>query len=171
MGVHEHRASAPLSVRCAVLTISDTRTPGTDESGRLIRSLLEERGHRVVHTAILPDDPGAVQGELRALLFRADVEAILLNGGTGISPRDRTHEAVTALLDRKLDGFGEIFRQLSYREIGAAAMLSRAVAGLAGGRVLFSMPGSTRAVKLAMESLILPEIGHVVGEAGKPERS
>ncbi|MBI3448080.1 MAG: MogA/MoaB family molybdenum cofactor biosynthesis protein [Acidobacteria bacterium] len=171
MGVHEHRASAPHSVGCAVLTISDTRTPDTDESGRLIRSMLEERGHRVVHTAILPDDAGTVEGALRTLLARDDVQAILLNGGTGISPRDRTFEAIAALLERRLDGFGEIFRQLSYREIGAAAMLSRAVAGLARGRVLFSMPGSTRAVRLAMESLILPEIGHVVGEAGKPERA
>lgn len=167
MGLHEHQASAPRRVACAVLTISDTRTPETDESGRLARELLEKAGHRVVHAAILPDEPERVSEALAALLMRSDVEAVLVNGGTGISPRDRTHEAVTALLDRRLDGFGELFRALSYAEIGAAAMLSRAAAGTARGRVLFSMPGSPAAVRLALEKLILPELGHAVGEARK----
>jgi len=167
MGLHEHRRSKPGAVACAVLTISDTRTLETDESGRLTRDLLERAGHRIVHTAILPDDPERVGMEVTALLLREDVEAVLINGGTGISPRDRTHEAVSALLEGRLDGFGELFRALSYQEIGAAAMLSRAVAGLARGRVLFSMPGSPSAVILALEKLILPELGHVVGEARK----
>src|SRR6266850_8283281 len=117
MGLHEHRRSSPLAVSCAVLTISDTRTPQTDESGRLTRDRLERAGHRIVHTAILPDDAERVGLELKALLLREDVEAVLINGGTGISPRDRTHEAVVALLDGRLDGFGELFRALSFQEI------------------------------------------------------
>jgi len=152
---------------CAVLTISDTRTAETDESGRLTRDLLERAGHRIVHSSIVPDDPARVVVEVSALLLREEVEAVLMNGGTGISPRDRTHDAVSALLESRLDGFGEIFRALSYKEIGAAAMLSRALAGLARGRVLFSMPGSPAAVRLALEKLILPELGHILSEARK----
>jgi len=167
MGLHEHHERGRRSVRCAVVTVSDTRTPENDESGRLARELLAAAGHLVAHTVILPDDPERVTEELLALLLGDDVEAVIVNGGTGISPRDRTHEAVAALLDRRLDGFGEIFRALSYQEIGPAAMLSRAVAGLARGRVLFSIPGSPAAVRLALEKLILPELGHVVVEARK----
>jgi molybdenum cofactor biosynthesis protein B len=167
MGHLGHRATSPRSIACAVLTISDTRTTETDESGRLTRELLEGAGHRVAHAEILPDDPSRVAEVIGALLVRDDVEAVLINGGTGISPRDSTHEAVLGLLDRRLDGFGELFRALSYDEIGAAAMLSRALAGMARGRVLFSMPGSPAAVRLALEKLILPELGHIVGEARK----
>jgi molybdenum cofactor biosynthesis protein B len=167
MGHHDHKASSPRSIACAVLTISDTRTTETDESGRMTRDLLERAGHRVAHAEILPDDPSRVAAVIGSLLVRDDVEAVLINGGTGISPRDSTHEAVLGLLDRRLDGFGELFRALSYDEIGAAAMLSRALAGTARGRVLFSMPGSPAAVRLALEKLILPELGHIVGEARK----
>lgn len=164
MGLREHREASPRSVACAVLTISDTRTPGTDAGGRLIRESLEGAGHRVVHGAILPDDPEKVREAILGLLLRDEVEAIVLTGGTGISPRDRTYEAVAAILDRTLDGFGEIFRHLSFQEIGSAAILSRAVAGIARGRIVFSVPGSAGAVRLALEKLILPEIGHIVSE-------
>jgi len=167
MGLHEHRRGAPRSVNCAIVTVSDTRSPETDESGRLTRELLEAAGHRVRHSAIVPDEPELVAEELMSLLLRDDVEAVLVNGGTGISPRDRTHEAIAGLLDRRLDGFGELFRSLSFQEIGAAAMLSRAVAGMARGRVLFSMPGSPAAVRLALDRLIIPELAHIVGESRK----
>ena len=162
MGLHEHRRSKPGAVACAVLTISDTRTLETDESGRLTRDLLERAGHRIVHTAILPDDPERVGMEVTALLLREDVEAVLINGGTGISPRDRTHEAVSALLEGRLDGFGELFRMLSYQEVGAAAMLSRAAAGVARGKVLASLPGAPAAVELGMARLLIPELAHMV---------
>jgi molybdenum cofactor biosynthesis protein B len=167
MGHGEHRGSAPASVALALLTISDTRTEATDESGRLCAALAATAGHTVILSSIVPDDPSRVRLALETLLADARVEAVLLNGGTGISARDRTYETVTALLDTRLDGFGELFRALSYREIGPAAMLSRAVAGSARGRAVFCMPGSPAAVRLAMESLILPEIGHVVAELRK----
>jgi molybdenum cofactor biosynthesis protein B len=167
MSRDEHRARAPRSVGCAVLTVSDTRTAGTDESGRLTRERLEAAGHRVVGSAIVRDEPEAVIRELTSFLKHPDVEAILVNGGTGISPRDRTHDAVASLLETRLDGFGEIFRALSFQEIGPAAMLSRAIAGLSKGRVLFSMPGSPAAVGLALDRLIIPELAHIVGESRK----
>ncbi len=171
MGLHEHRRRGSRAVSCAVVTVSDTRTAETDESGRLTRKLLEEAGHRVAHAAIVPDDPARVREAIAALLLREDVEAVLVNGGTGISPRDRTYEAIETLLDLTLHGFGELFRVLSYQEIGAAAMLSRAVAGMARGRVMFSMPGSPDAVRLALQKLILPELGHIAAEAGKMDAS
>ena len=164
---HHHGHHRDRSVTCAVLTVSDTRTPATDESGRIIRRLLEESGHAVASHQIVPDDVEQVRLAVTGLAGGGGVEAVLVNGGTGIAPRDGTFEAVSALLDRQLDGFGEIFRHLSYEEIGPAAMMSRAVAGLIGSTVLFSMPGSPKAVALAMEKLILPELGHLVGEARK----
>ncbi len=168
MGHREHRESGPRSVCVAVVTVSDTRTSRTDESGRLARALLEQAGHTVRSSRIVPDDPAAVRAALGELLADEGVQAIVLNGGTGVSARDRTIEAVSALLERRIEGFGELFRSLSYAEIGSAAMLSRAVAGLASGRPVFSVPGSPAAVRLAMEKLILPELGHVVAEANKP---
>jgi molybdopterin adenylyltransferase len=157
-----HRKDAPASVRCFVLTISDTRTEATDASGDAIAELLTGAGHVIVGRRIVRDDPSAVREVLLASLTATD--AVITTGGTGISARDSTYEAMTALLDRRLDGFGELFRMLSYAEIGAAAMLSRAVGGSIGSTAVFSLPGSEHAVRLAMTKLILPEIGHVVRE-------
>lgn len=167
MGHREHRDNALRAISLAVVTVSDTRTEATDESGALIRALCEKAGHTVAAYHLVPDEPDRLRAALSDLLARPDVKAVLINGGTGISARDRTFETISAALERRIDGFGELFRSLSYEEIGAAAMLSRAVAGLASGVAIFSMPGSPGAVRLAMEKLILPEIGHVVAEATK----
>lgn len=164
---HEHSHGAPSRMACAVVTVSDTRTPASDASGALIRSLVEEAGHEVAAYHVIADDTDAVAALVADLAARPGIHAVLVNGGTGISPRDGTYEAVSRLLDRRLDGFGEIFRQLSYAEIGPAAMLSRAVGGLVGETPVFSMPGSTAAVRLGMQKLILPELAHVVAEARK----
>jgi molybdenum cofactor biosynthesis protein B len=162
MSVEQHRKDAPASVRCGVLTISDTRTSSTDASGDAIARALTDAGHAVVSRHIVQDDPGAV----RDWVHRAasDVAVIVTTGGTGITSRDSTYEAIVALLDKRLDGFGELFRMLSYEQIGSAAMLSRACAGTIGSTAVFALPGARRAVELAMEKLILPEIGHVVRE-------
>jgi molybdenum cofactor biosynthesis protein B len=165
--VDAHREAAPDSIGCAVLTVSDTRTPETDSSGRLIRDLLEMRGHLVVVHAIVPDDPQRIRQTLSEWAGRDDVQAILSNGGTGIAGRDTTYDTLVDLLEKRLDGFGELFRMLSYAEIGAAAMLSRAVAGVYRGKLVAAMPGSSNAVKLAMIKLLLPELGHLVYEIGK----
>ena len=167
MSHREHREQAPRSLSLAVITVSDTRTPETDECGKLIGDLCRAAGHSVADWRVVPDEPDLVRAELAAALGRADVQAVLMNGGTGISARDRTFEAIAGALDRRIDGFGELFRALSFQEIGAAAMLSRAVAGLCSGKPVFSMPGSPAAARLAMEKLILPELGHVVAEAGR----
>jgi molybdopterin adenylyltransferase len=165
MGAEAHHQQAGKQpVTAAVLTISDTRTPETDKSGQTMRRLLEAAGHRVGHYAILKDEPAQIHTVLEQLAAEQKVQVVLMNGGTGISRRDSTHEAVAALLEKQLDGFGELFRMLSYQEIGAAAMLSRAVAGVYRGLILFSTPGSTAAVQLAMEKLILPELSHLVWE-------
>ena len=165
--VDEHRAAAPEGVGCAVLTVSDTRTAATDESGALIRELLERAGHAVVDARIVPDEPDRIRATIEDWTGRADVRAILSNGGTGIAGRDTTYDALAALLEKRIDGFGELFRMLSYGEIGAAAMLSRATAGVYRGRLIVAMPGSRNAVRLAMERLIVPELGHLVYEIGK----
>lgn len=162
-----HRKEGERIVACAVLTISDTRTKEDDRSGELARQNLLWRGHEVVAYEIVPDDPARIRDTINAWLERDDVEAIITNGGTGIAGRDNTFDAISALLEKRLDGFGEIFRMLSYQEIGAAAMLSRAIAGIANGKPIFSTPGSSNAVKLAMEKLIGPELGHVVFELSK----
>ncbi len=163
----EHRAAAPTSVRCYVLTISDSRTEATDTSGRVIQDLLSGNGHQVTGRQILPDDPARVRAALRAQLANPDVQAILTTGGTGISSRDNSYEAIDSLLEKRLTGFGELFRALSYQEIGAAAILSRACAGISQGKVILSVPGSEHAVRLAMTKLILPELGHLVREAAR----
>jgi len=162
VSAEHHRAHGIRAVACAILTVSDTRTPETDTSGARTRELLIAAGHRVVDQAILPDEPAQVRAHVEALLGQAGVDAILVNGGTGLAPRDTTYEAVAGLLEKRLDGFGELFRMLSFQEIGAAAMLSRAVAGVARGKVVASMPGSTAAVELAMAKLLVPELGHMV---------
>jgi molybdenum cofactor biosynthesis protein B len=164
MSVDTHRRAAPAHIRCAVLTISDTRTEDTDTSGRTISDLLQAQGHTVSARLLVTDDPDRIAAALDALLARDDVQVVLTTGGTGISWRDSTYEVVERMLEKRLDGFGELFRMISYGEIGAAAMLSRACAGLARGRAIFVMPGSEAAVHLAMEKLVLPELGHVVRE-------
>ena len=148
---------------CAVITVSDTRTTADDRSGERVVRALEKAGHAVVFRRILPDEPRAITAHLRALARVSRARVVVLTGGTGIARRDRTFEAVDALLEKRLDGFGELFRMLSYREIGSAAMLSRAVAGTWRGRILFSLPGSPEAVALALRRLILPELPHLAG--------
>ena len=159
--------SIKISARCAIITLSDTRTPATDKSGQRIRELLEGSGHAVARHELIPDDPAALHGLLTDLLSSHDLDAVLTNGGTGISRRDTTIEVVETHLDQTLPGFGELFRMLSWQEIGSGAMLSRAVGGIARGKLLFAMPGSTAAVELAMTKLILPEIKHLVHELRK----
>src|SRR3982751_3071887 len=153
--VAEHHAAAPQSLALAVLTVSDTRTPETDTSGALIVELAEAAGHRVVERAIVPDEPEAMRPLLESYRDRGDLHAVLVTGGTGISPRDRTFETVSALLTRPMPGYGELFRMLSYAEIGPATILSRAVGGLMGVLIVPVMPGSRPAVQLAMEEVIL----------------
>ena len=162
MGVDEHRAAAVAAVTCAVLTISDTRTPETDTSGRAIAALLENAGHVVARREILRDEPDQVRAAVQADL--GAVDAIVTTGGTGITSRDSTYEAIAALFEKRLDGFGELFRALSYQEIGSAAMMTRAAAGVARRTVIFMLPGSENAVRVAMTKLILPELGHVIRE-------
>jgi len=167
MSVAEHRAHSPAHVACFILTVSDTRTLATETSGRTIAELLGREGHTVTGRAVVRDEPAEVTRVLRDEIARGEARAIITTGGTGIAKRDSTYEAVTALLDKRLDGFGELFRMLSFQEIGSAAMLSRATAGISGGRAIFMLPGSEAAVRLAMERLILPELGHVVRELTK----
>lgn len=161
----QHRREAPPSVRCAVITVSDTRTVETDTSGQAIVQLLQSAGHEVVYRAIIRDEPEPMRQLLGELGARADVDAVLLTGGTGIGSRDQTFETVGSLLSKPMPGYGELFRMLSYHQIGSAAMLSRATGGLMGRTVVLVMPGSSAAVRLAMERLILPELGHLVREA------
>lgn len=158
---HAHHRDDARAVRIAVLTVSDTRTPDDDTSGRRIRELATAAGHEIVAAAIVADEPAQIRWAAHTALRRADV--LILNGGTGIAPRDVTCEVIAALIDKEISGFGELFRSLSYAEIGTAAMLSRALAGVVGDRAVFALPGSTKAVTLAMEQLILPQLGHVVG--------
>jgi molybdenum cofactor biosynthesis protein B len=157
-----HPDSDPIAVKCAVITVSDTRTPQTDRSGQLIQQLLGEAGHRVNAYQILPDEPDRIQGLLKQLCQGSDLDALIFNGGTGIAPRDTTYDAIASLLEKTLPGFGEVFRWLSYQEIGSRAIASRAIAGVYQSKLIFSIPGSSGAVKLAMESLILPELIHLV---------
>jgi molybdenum cofactor biosynthesis protein B len=161
----DHKARAPRSVRCFVVTVSDTRTDATDTSGRAIAGLLEAAGHTVAGRTIVRDDAELVRDTIVRQLANADVQAIITTGGTGITSRDSTFEAISGMLEKRLDGFGEIFRMLSYEQIGAAAMMSRACAGLVAGRIVVALPGSEAAVRLAMEKLLVPELGHMVQQA------
>lgn len=165
MSVVEHRQRAPRAVRLFLMTVSDTRTAADDHAGQAAQARVVAAGHLVAGYAIVKDDPAAVVALIQRLVDEKQAQIIVTCGGTGITARDSTYEAVTALLEKRLDGFGELFRLLSYQEIGAAAMLSRAVAGLYRGVVLFATPGSTAAVTLALDKLILPEAGHLVAEA------
>jgi len=163
----EHKAHAPRSVRCVVCTISDSKTPETDTSGRLLKELLEGAGHVVAGYRVVKDEPSQVHQVIHTACMTPGVQAVVFTGGTGITSRDQTFEAIDALLEKRLPGFGELFRMLSYGEVGAAAMLSRAQAGVRAGRIVFSLPGSPQACRLAMERLILPELGHLVRELGR----
>jgi molybdenum cofactor biosynthesis protein B len=168
--VDEHKAGAPAWLRIAVLTVSDTRDWATDSSGQLIMTHLVRSGHQVVDRALVPDEPKWITEQVETWRGRGDVDAILITGGTGISRRDQTAETIRGLLTKELTGYGELFRMLSYQEIGSAAMLSRAIGGLIGETPVFVMPGSKGAVELAMTKLILPELGHVVREVGKDRK-
>ncbi len=165
MSHQEHRDVSPKAVSFAVLVISDSRTEATDESGAYIKLALTRGGHTVADYALLKNDAGAIEATIRELSRRDDVQVIFTSGGTGASHRDVTVETVTPMLDKKLDGFGELFRSLSYDEIGTAAMMSRAVAGVINSRIVLSIPGSLGAAKLAVEKIVLPEVGHMVREA------
>lgn len=165
MSTEQHRKTAPASVRVFVLTISDTRTEADDTSGDAIVELLSAAGHELTGRAVVKDDPGAVRAMVREAARISQV--VITTGGTGITSRDSTYEAITGLLDKTLDGFGELFRVLSFQEVGSAAMLSRACAGTVGAAAVFSLPGSENAVRLAMTRLIVPEVGHVVRELSR----
>ncbi len=165
MSYREHEREAPQSVSCAVLTISDSRTEQNDESGKLLKQKLSQNGHQVIASAILENDSDAIRKKISELLGQEELQVIITSGGTGVSHRDITVEAVSSILEKKLDGFGELFRSLSYQEIGTASIMSRAIAGVVGGKVIICLPGSLGAAKLAMDKIILPEIGHMVREA------
>ncbi len=161
----EHRAYGPDHLGFAALTVSDSRTPADDGSGELIERLVTEGGHRLVERRIVADELAAVRAAATELLRRDEVDVVVLSGGTGMAPRDLTLEAVRPLFERRVEGFGELFRMLSWEQVGAAAMLSRADAGTVGGKAVFALPGSPKAVELAMARLVLPEAGHLLGQA------
>lgn len=167
MAHQPHPDSSKITVNCAVITVSDTRSPDTDRSGQLIQQSLTANGHVVKFYTILKDEPAQIQANLKAMGERADIDAIIFNGGTGIAPRDTTYDALLNLLEKTLPGFGEIFRFLSYQEIRSRAIASRAIAGVYQGKLVFSIPGSTAAVNLAVNQLILPELIHLVTQLSK----
>lgn len=162
----EHRRQSPQQVRCAVVTVSDTRTLENDRGGALVVEKLSAAGHEVAHRQIVPDDPKTIRVLVKEFAS-ADLDAVLLTGGTGITARDTTYETVSELLTKAMPGYGELFRMLSFDQVGPAAMLSRAIGGVVGKTIVLTMPGSTAAVELAMDRLIVPEIAHLVHEARK----
>lgn len=164
MSVHEHRERGKKGIRFFVVTVSDTRDETTDTSGQTIRKYLADEGHETAGYRIVKDEPAQIEALLNQALSDRLVDAVIVNGGTGIAPRDGTYEVVSRFLEKKLDGFGEIFRYLSYQDIGSAAIMSRAAAGTARGKILISLPGSRGAVTLALEKLVLPEIRHMVSQ-------
>ncbi|MEE9152029.1 MAG: molybdenum cofactor biosynthesis protein B [Thermoplasmata archaeon] len=164
MGIEEHKKHAHTTVNCAVITVSTSRTIDSDESGKSITNLLKNEGHHMVHHTLVKDDISEIRAALEDFLKNQNIQAIILNGGTGISKKDVTIEAIKPFLEKELTGFGELFRYLSYKEIGSPAILSRAMACVGKGKLIFCLPGSTNACKLAMEKLILPELGHMVYE-------
>ena len=169
--VHKHRESAPETVRVAILTISDTRTPETDTGGDVAEELLVDAAQEVVERRIVRDEVVGIRNNLVDLLARSDVDAVFTTGGTGISARDTTYEVVERMLEKQLDGFGEVFRMLSYEEIGSAAIMSRALAGSVGSKFVASLPGSRNAVRLAVDKLLVPELSHIVFELRKHQES
>lgn len=167
MGIEEHKKHAPSTLNCAVITVSSSRTKENDDSGKAIMEIFETQGHNVIQYNLVKDKISSIREVLENIMAEQSIEAIILNGGTGISKQDVTIEAVKPYLEKELKGFGELFRLLSYKEIGSPAMLSRALAGVGKGRIIICLPGSTNACKLAMEKLIIPELGHLVFEAGR----
>ncbi|MFC2056909.1 molybdenum cofactor biosynthesis protein B [Chloroflexota bacterium] len=165
MSYREHKRESPHSVNCAVLTISDSRTEQDDESGKLLMQELSQSGHRVIAYALLKNDSEAIKQKISELLGQEELQVIITSGGTGLGHRDITVETLSSILEKKLSGFGELFRTLSYQEIGTASIMSRAIAGVAGRKVIICLPGSVGAVGLAVTKIILPEIGHMVREA------
>jgi len=165
VGYQEHKQKAPQSVSCAVLTISDSRTEQDDESGKLIKQRLSDNGHRVMSYSILKNEADSIKKKIYELLRQEELQVIITSGGTGVSHRDITVETISPILEKKLDGFGELFRFLSYQEISTTSIMSRAIAGVTGGKIILCLPGSPEAAKLAMDKVILPEIGHLVREA------
>lgn len=166
MGVHDHKeAAAALQLAGAVITVSDTRTEANDESGRLLREQIEAAGHRVAAYCIVKDEKEQIEASVRS--FAAQADFVIITGGTGMSPRDVTIEACRPLFTKELEGFGDVFRLLSFEEIGSAAIMSRATAGAVGRTMLFCLPGSKAAVRLAMERLILPEVKHLISTIRK----
>jgi molybdenum cofactor biosynthesis protein B len=165
---HKARSPAPSEVRIAILTASDSRTPDTNEGGRTLRRAVEAAGFQVVFEALMSEEPAALREQVAALVRGGEADAVLVTGGTGIGPRDRTPDAIAPLFERRLPGFGELFRMLSFQEIGPAAMLSRADAGTIGGTLVFLLPGSPAAVDLAVRRLIAPELPHAIGQLRRP---
>jgi molybdopterin adenylyltransferase len=161
----EHKTTAPNAIRCAVITVSDTRTLENDTGGQLVVDMLNQAGHVVAARELVPDEPSQMRPLLERHRDDDTIDAVLMTGGTGITSRDQTYETVSALLTKPLPGYGELFRMLSYEEIGPATLLSRATGGLMGRTVLLTMPGSRNAVRLALEKIIVPELGHLVREA------
>ena len=155
------------SVRCAILSIADTRTPDTDDSGRMLQTRLTEAGHVIAEYRIIRDDPNEIRQHLVRLAENPDIQAVICNGGTGITPRDQTFEALDSMLEKRLDGFAEIFRYLAFKEMGASAILMRAVAGVYQGLIVISLPGAPACVNLALEKLIVPELGQMTALARK----
>jgi molybdenum cofactor biosynthesis protein B len=169
--VHKHRESAPETVRVAILTISDTRTRETDTGGDVAQELLKGAGQEVVERRIVRDEIAGIRNNLVDLLASSDVDAVVTTGGTGISARDTTYEVVERMIEKRLEGFGEIFRMLSYEEVGSAAIMSRALAGSVGSKFVASLPGSRNAVRLAVQKLLVPELAHIVFELRKHQES
>ena len=169
MSAEQHRQYSPSNLGFALITVSDSRTTGDDASGSALAGLAREAGHRVETAELVKDDVAAIRRAVRQALAMDGVDVVVLTGGTGFSPRDVTLDAVEPLLEKRVEGFGELFRMLSYQQVGAAAMLSRAAAGLVGSRAVFLLPGSPKAVALAMEKLILPEAGHLLGQARRQD--
>ncbi len=164
---HREIAAQRGPVRVAIVTVSDTRTRANDTGGDLIEQRVNSAGHVVTFRAIVKDEPGQIDALLDQLVSETNAQLILFTGGTGIAPRDTTYDALARKLEKTMPGFGELFRMLSYSEVGAAAMLSRATAGTYRGRVIFSMPGSPNAVQVALDKLIMPEIQHLAWEVGR----
>ena len=168
MSAHvEHKAQAPTKIGCAVITCSDTRTPETDTSGYRIMNMLKEAGHGVLSYQLIKDEPKKIKAAVKKAAKNKRIQAVVINGGTGIAKRDSTFEAIDGMLEKRLEGFGEVFRYLTYQEIGSPAIMTRATAGTYKGKILFSTPGSENAVRLAMDKLILPELGHIIRELTK----
>ena len=167
MGYEDHKHLSPQNVTCAVIIVSDSRTEKTDESGKYLKEALTSAGHSVITFSLLKNDPESIRERLGDLLHSPEVQAVVISGGTGVSRKDITIETVMPMFEKRLPGFGELFRHLTYQEIGTGSILSRATAGVAMGKVVICLPGSLKAVKLALEKIILPEIGHLVREASR----